>query len=77
MFCGLCPAGVNPSQMTTHPEDNIDAIIGGVVGSVVGGGIIIIIISIISIILLHRRRDWCSTSSYHTGEEVGVLHCDT
>ncbi|KAL5500744.1 hypothetical protein EMCRGX_G012343 [Ephydatia muelleri] len=69
VFFSFISAGVNPSQMTTHPEDNIDAIIGGVVGSVVGGGIIIIIISIISIILLHRRRDWCSTSSYHTGEE--------
>eukprot|EP00731_Ephydatia_muelleri_P011186 Em0006g80a len=37
VFFSFISAGVNPSQMTTHPEDNIDAIIGGVVGSVVGG----------------------------------------
>ncbi|KAL5500733.1 hypothetical protein EMCRGX_G012329 [Ephydatia muelleri] len=61
VFFSFIPAGVNPSQMTTPPEGNRDAIIGGVVGSVVVCGIIIIII------LLY----WCSTSSYCTGEEEG------
>ena len=55
MFCGLRPAGVNPSQMTTHPEGNRGAIIGGVFGSVVGG---VVGCGIIIIILL---RGWCST----------------